>query len=108
VADVLYFGKPGMILLTGLGCPVVIRMPHALSIVSLIIMVLEKVPIQKRFSVRKTSSSHPDNKNILFVSAGRLYTKKFGCIEKSYENYLTMKQRSEKISSHKYVEDGLF
>lgn len=83
--DVLFFGKPGMILLTGLGSPDVIRTAHALGIAALI-MVRGKRPLPETIQLAKELQVPLlTTKYILFVSAGRLYSKGIvGCIEKVY------------------------
>ena len=85
MADVLFFGKPGMILLTGLGSPDVIRTAHTLRIAALI-MVRGKRPLPETIQLaEQLQVPLLTTKYILFVSAGRLYTKGIiGCIEKVY------------------------
>jgi predicted transcriptional regulator len=88
MADVLFFGKPGMILLTGLGSPDVIRTAHTLRIAALI-LVRGKRPLPETIQLaEELQVPLLTTKYILFVSAGRLYSKGIiGCIEKVYENH---------------------
>jgi len=75
MADVLFFGRPGMLLLTGLTTPDVVNTAHTLG-VSAIIIVRGKLPPPE--TIRRAEELRiplMTTQYILFETVGRLYTK---------------------------------
>ena len=83
MADVLFFGKPGMLLLTGLTIPHVIHTAQTLGIAAIIIVRGKRLPQETIQLAQELQIPVLSTKYILFETAGRLYTKGLiGCIEK--------------------------
>ncbi len=83
MADILFFGKAGMLLLTGLTNPHVINTAHTLGIAA-IIMVRGKQPLPETVRLaEELQIPLMTTKYILFETVGRLYAKGLvGCMEK--------------------------
>jgi predicted transcriptional regulator len=83
MSDVLFFGKAGMLLLTGLTNPHVIHTAYTLGIAA-IIMVRGKHPSPETIQLaEELQIPLLSTQYILFETAGRLYAKGLiGCMEK--------------------------
>lgn len=86
MSDILFFGKEGMLLLTGLTNPHVVNTANALDIAAIVIVrgkrpLPETVRLAEELQIPLLSTQY-----ILFEAVGRLYVKGLiGCMEKAGE-----------------------
>lgn len=86
MSDILFFGKEGMLLLTGLTNPHVVNTAYALDIAAIVIVrgkrpLPETVRLAEELQIPLLSTQY-----ILFEAVGRLYAKGLiGCMEKAGE-----------------------
>ena len=86
MSDILFFGKEGMLLLTGLTNPHVVNTAYALDIAAIVIVrgkrpLPETVRLAEELQIPLLSTQY-----ILFEAVGRLYVKGLiGCMEKAGE-----------------------
>ena len=83
MADVLFFGKAGMLLLTGLTNPHIINTAYSLGIAAIIIVRGKRPPPETIQLAEELKIPLLSTEYILFETVGRLYTKGLiGCIQK--------------------------
>jgi predicted transcriptional regulator len=84
LADILFFGKPGMLLITGLTNPQVANTAYTLGVAAIII-VRGKRPLPETIRLaKKQQIPLLTTKYLLFETVGRLYTKGLvSCMEKA-------------------------
>ncbi len=83
MADVLLFGKAGMLLLTGLTNPHVINTAYTLGIAAIIVVRGKRPPPETIRLAEKLQIPLLSTDYILFETVGRLYKKGLvGCIQK--------------------------
>jgi predicted transcriptional regulator len=75
MADVLFFGKPGMLLLTGLTNPHVVHTAQALGIAAIIVVRGKRPPPETIRLAEKLQIPLLLTEYILFETVGRLYAK---------------------------------
>ncbi len=83
MADVLFFGKAGMLLLTGLTNPHVINTAYTLGIAAIIVVRGKRPPPETIRLAEKLQIPLLSTDYILFETVGRLYAKGLvGCMQK--------------------------
>lgn len=83
MADVLFFGKTGMVLLTGLTSAHVVNTAYTLGIAAIIIVRGKALPPETVRLAEELQIPLLTTRYILFETAGRLYTRGLvGCMEK--------------------------
>ncbi len=75
MADVLFFGKAGMLLLTGLTNPNVIETAHTLGVVAIIMVRGKRPPPETIRRAEELRIPLLSTQYILFETVGRLYVK---------------------------------
>jgi predicted transcriptional regulator len=75
MADILFFGQAGMLLLTGLTNPNIIHTAHTLGIAAIIIVRGKRPPPETIQLAEELRIPLLSTRYILFETAGRLYTK---------------------------------
>ncbi len=87
MADVLVFGKTGMLLLTGLTNPHVINTAYTMGIAAIIMVRGKRPPPETIELAEKLQIPLLLTEYILFETVGRLYTRGIvGCMQKASEN----------------------
>ncbi len=83
MADVLFFGKPGMLLLTGLTNPHVIHTADSIGIAAVIIVRGKRPPPETIQLAEEVHIPLLSTDYILFETVGRLYSRGLiGCMQK--------------------------
>ena len=82
LSDVLYFGKAGMLLLTGLTNPLLIQTAYRVGIVAIVIVRGKHPPLETIQLAKELRIPLLSTKYILFETAGRLYMKGIVGIQK--------------------------
>ena len=83
MADVLFFGKAGMLLLTGLTNPHVVNTAYTLGVAAIIMVRGKRPPPETIKLAEELQIPLLSTEYILFETVGRLYMKGIvGCIEK--------------------------
>jgi predicted transcriptional regulator len=83
MADVLFFGKPGTLLLTGLTTPNVINTAYTIGVAAVIMVRGKRPPPETVKAAEELHIPLLATEYILFETVGRLYAKGLiGCMEK--------------------------